>query len=65
MAWSCRYMSRRLTAYLALPLITVAILLMTYFRLFSSTVVIAVLVVLYAAINVRNRGKFSKRNKAG
>lgn len=58
-------LSRRLTAYLALPVIAVAVLLMTYFRLFSSTVVIAVLVVLYVIISVRNRKKFSKRDKAG
>lgn len=58
-------LSQRLTAYLALTVIAVAVVLMTYFRLFSSTVVIAVLVVLYVIISVRNRKKFSKRDKAG
>lgn len=58
-------MSPRLTVYLALPVIVAAVLLLTYFRLFSSTATIAVLVVLYVIVSFRNRRKFSKKNKAG
>lgn len=58
-------MTPRLTIFLALPVIAAAVLLLAYFRLFSSTLVIAVLVVLYVIVSIRNRRKFSKKNKAG
>jgi positive regulator of sigma E activity len=51
------------TLYLALPLVVFVVLLLTYLRLFSSPVVIAILVVLYAAVSLRNRRKFARQGK--
>ncbi len=48
--------------YLALPVITLIVLLLTYFRLFSSPLVIAILVVLYFAVSLSNRKKFRERD---
>ncbi len=49
--------------YLALPLVALIVLVLAYFRLFSSPVVIAILVVLYVAVSLRNRRKFAKREE--
>ena len=51
------------TLYLALPLVALVVLLLTYFRLFSSPVVIAILVVFYVAVSLRNRRKFARQGK--
>ncbi len=51
------------TLYLALPLVALIVLVLAYFRLFSSPVVIAILVVLYVAVSLRNRRKFAKREE--
>ena len=56
-------MTPKQTLYLALPLVVFVVLVLTYLRLFSSPVVIAILVVLYAAVSLRNRRKFGKRGK--
>jgi len=51
------------TLYLALPLVALVVLVLTYFRLFSSPVVIAILVVLYVAVSLRNRRKSARQGK--
>ncbi len=48
--------------YLALPLITLIVLLLTYFGLFSSPLVIAILLVLYVVVSLSNRRKFRGRD---
>lgn len=53
----------RQTLYLVLPLVAFVVLLLTYLRLFSSPVVIAILVVLYVAVSLRNRRKFARQGK--
>ena len=56
-------MTPKQTLYLALPLVALVVLLLTYFRLFSSPLVIAILVVLYVAVSLRNRRKFARQGK--
>ena len=51
--------------YVALPIIAVVVIVMAYFHLFSSPLVIAVLVVLYVVISLRNRRKFAKQKEDG
>lgn len=57
-------MTPRQTLFLVFPIIVVLVLLLTYLQVFSSTIVIAVLVVLYFVVSIRNKRKFSKQ-KAG
>ena len=45
---------------MTLPLIAVIVALLAYLRLFSSTFVILIILVLYVAVSLRNRRKFSK-----
>ena len=56
-------MTPKQTLYLALPLVALVVLLLAYFRLFSSPLVIAILVVLYVAVSLRNRRKFARQGK--
>ncbi len=56
-------MTPKQTLYLAVPLVAFVVLLLAYFRLFSSPVVIAILVVLYVAVSLRNRRKFARQGK--
>jgi hypothetical protein len=53
----------RLALLVAIPVIVVVVLVLTYLRVFSSTLVIAVLVVLYAVVSLANRRKFAKQKK--
>jgi hypothetical protein len=53
----------RLALLVAIPVIVAVVLALTYLRVFSSTVVIAVLVVLYAVVSLANRRKFAKQKK--
>lgn len=56
-------MNSRLALLVAIPVIVAVVLALTYLRVFSSTVVIAVLVVLYAVVSLANRRKFAKQKK--
>ncbi len=58
-------MTSKRTVYLVLPVVAIVVLFLTYLRTFSSTLVIAVLVVLYFAVSLRNRRKFSKKKEPG
>lgn len=45
---------------LSLPIIAAAVLVLLYFRLFASPLVIAVIFILYVAVSLRNKRKFNK-----
>jgi Flp pilus assembly protein TadB len=45
----------------ALPLIAAAVLVLVYFQLFSSPLVIAIIFVAYVAVSLRNRRKFARQ----
>jgi len=51
--------------YIALPLIAVAVIVLVYFQLFSSPIVIAILFVAYVAVSLWNRRKFSRQRAQG
>ncbi len=53
-------MKPRTKLLLTLPIIVVAVLVLLYFRLFASPLVIAVIFVLYVAVSLRNKRKFNK-----
>jgi ABC-type nitrate/sulfonate/bicarbonate transport system permease component len=46
---------------LALPVIAVFVLVLVYFQLFSSPIVIAVIFVAYVAVSLMNRRKFNRQ----
>ena len=54
-------MNPRTALFIAMPLIVFIVLILTFFGLFSSTGVIAVIVVLYAVVSILNRRKFAKQ----
>ncbi|MGD0145873.1 MAG: hypothetical protein ABSB53_03355 [Nitrososphaerales archaeon] len=56
-------MNSRIALLVAIPVIVAAVLVLTVLRVFSSTVVIAVLVVLYAVVSLVNRRKFAKQKQ--
>ncbi|QQG48202.1 MAG: hypothetical protein HY247_05445 [archaeon] len=56
-------MASRKVVYALLPIIAIAVILMAYFRAFSSTAVIALVVVLYIVVSVMNRRKFAKQER--
>ncbi|MGP8124917.1 MAG: hypothetical protein ACLQEQ_03495 [Nitrososphaerales archaeon] len=58
-------MNSRIALLIAVPLIVALVLVLTLVGFFSSEVVIAVLVVLYAVVSLVNRRKFNKQKKAG
>ena len=58
-------MTPRQKLYLAMPLIAVAVIVLVYFRLFSSPIVIAIIFVAYVAVSLRNRRKFAKQRTQG
>ena len=45
---------------LSLPIIAAIVLVLLYFRLFASPLVIAVIFVLYVVVSLRNKRKFNK-----
>jgi Flp pilus assembly protein TadB len=45
---------------LVLPVIAAVVLVLLYFRLFASPVVIAIIFILYVAVSLRNKRKFSR-----
>jgi len=44
----------------SLPIIAAVVIVLLYFRLFASPLVIAVIFVLYVVISLRNKRKFSR-----
>ncbi len=46
---------------LALPVIAVVVILLVYFQLFASPVVIAIIFVAYVAVSLRNKRKFDRQ----
>jgi maltodextrin utilization protein YvdJ len=58
-------LSPRTKLAIALPIIAAAVIVLVYFRLFTSPVIIAVIFVLYVAVSLRNRRKFSKQQHKG
>ena len=57
-------MNSRIALLVAIPAIVAVTLILTYLQVFSSTVVIVVLVILYAAVSLFNRRKFKKQKQA-
>jgi Flp pilus assembly protein TadB len=45
---------------LSLPIIAAVVIVLLYFRLFASPLVIAVIFVLYVVVSLRNKRKFSR-----
>ena len=56
-------MNTRIALLIAVPLIVAIVLVLTFLGFFSSYVVIAVLVVLYAIVSWANRRKFAKQEQ--
>lgn len=54
-------MTPRTKLVVALPVIAVFVLVLVYFQLFTSPVVIALIFVLYLAVSLRNRRKFDRQ----
>ena len=54
-------MTPRSKLLLSLPVIAVFVILLVYFQLFSSPIVIAVIFVAYVAVSLRNRRKFNRQ----
>ena len=54
-------MEARTKLLLSLPIIAAAVLVLVYFQLFSSPIVIAVIFVAYVAVSLRNRRKFNRQ----
>ena len=54
-------MTPRSKLLLSLPIIAVFVILLVYFQLFSSPIVIAVIFVAYVAVSLRNRRKFNRQ----
>ena len=57
-------MSPRAKLLIALPVIAAVVVVLVYFRLFASPVVVAAIFVLYVAISLRNRRKFRKQEQS-
>lgn len=55
-------MTPRTKLLIVIPLIAVLVVVLIYFRLFESPLVVAIILVLYVAVTLRNRRKFGKRN---
>ncbi len=54
-------MNSRTKLILALPIIAAFVLVLVYFQLFASPVIIAIIFILYVAVSLRNRRKFSRQ----
>jgi len=54
-------MSPRTKLILVLPVIAVLVIILVYFQLFTSPIVIAVIFIAYVAVSLWNRNKFSKQ----
>ena len=58
-------MKPRTKLLIALPVIAGFVIVLVYFQLFASPVVIAVIFVAYVAVSLRNRRKFGRQRDAG
>ena len=56
-------MNSRIALLVAIPVIVVVVLVLAFLGVFSSEVVIAVLVVLYAVVSLVNRRKFARQKQ--
>ena len=56
-------MNSRIVLLVAVPAIVAVVLVLTFLGIFSSPVVIAVIVVLYAVVSLVNRRKFAKQKQ--
>jgi ABC-type nitrate/sulfonate/bicarbonate transport system permease component len=56
-------MTPRTKLLLALPVIAAFVLVLVYFQLFSSPVIIAVIFVAYVAVSLLNRRKFNRQKE--
>ena len=54
-------MSPRTKLILVLPVIAVLVIILVYFQLFTSPIVIAVIFIAYVAVSLWNRNKFNKQ----
>jgi len=54
-------MTPRTKIILILPVIAALVIVMVYFQLFSSPIVIAIVFVAYVAVSLRNRRKFDRQ----
>ncbi len=54
-------MSPRTKLLISLPIIAAAVLVLVYFQLFSSPVVIAIIFVAYVVVSLMNRRKFNRQ----
>lgn len=57
-------MNSRVALLIAIPVIVAGMLVLTFVGAFSSTGVIAVIVVLYVVVSLINRRKFAKQRQA-
>ncbi len=57
-------MSTNRALLIAIPVILAVVLLLTFLRVFSSYILIAVIFVLYVAVSLFNRRKFKKQAEA-
>ncbi len=58
-------MSPRTKLLISLPIIAVVVLVLVYFQLFSSPIVIAVIFVAYVVVSLMNRRKFNRQKAKG
>jgi len=54
-------MTPRTKIILILPVIAALVIVMVYFQLFSSPIVIAIIFIAYVVISIRNRRKFNRQ----
>lgn len=54
-------MTPRNKLLLALPLVAAFVVVLAYYQLFTSPVAIALIFILYVAVSLRNRRKFSRQ----
>ncbi len=58
-------MSPRTKLLISLPIIAAVVLVLVYFQLFSSPIVIAVIFVAYVVVSLMNRRKFARERAQG
>ena len=57
-------MTPRTKLLLALPLVAALVIVLAYFQLFTSPVVIVLIFALYVAVSLRNRRKFGRQSES-
>jgi Flp pilus assembly protein TadB len=58
-------LSPRYKLLLALPVVAAFVIVLAYYQLFTNTVVVVVIFVLWVAVTLRNRRKFSRQEPKG